>query len=668
MRVIRFVLMFLVLAFALFLSACAGGGSANTNPGGGGNQPPSQPPAPTASILASAASIIQGDSVILNWTSANATSCRASGSWSGDKALSGSETITPQAIGALTFGFTCQNSTGSVSVSVTVNVTAAQAPTIKITPSSVNMKIGETADFTIETTGLPNPPPNCSQPSVGSVQLLGFVLRYSADVKEPAALNTEFTCSVTNVAGTASVTVSISLSYPAPVVSSVVHLWIRGSELTAVFCYRNYPNYCFIELFAVRGSGFYPGGVLHAGIFGDLTIPKNFLTDENELILIAALDTPHYSPGDIEFSVSAPPDGPGGGSTSNVYKLPFITGQNSLARLTDGYALLDQLGGRVHLLDSGATEFDVFDLFHFGRNEGAIAVTNAVIFKDPENPDAGIQGDKILVAHPFNVTVYNSKPQPPFSRQIGSIAEFDSLRDKRPAVLATKGDWACVGEEYFQLLGCFDVSSGNGLMQITATGGPPLHSLQLLYLGMTDFPPDGRLVAVLLNTDGGRLTIFDVPSLQASRIIDLPDFIRGSQLPGFPRSNAGGADLAILEYDINLPGIPLLPVRVAAVISRFDKKVWFTDLAIGQVSGPFSLDGDAFRIVADNVNRNFVIALVNEDRAVGGTRFVKIDPAGTITVPTNEKVDILSIGLQVSPDGTTRVSCERAVCKSQPNN
>src|SRR3989344_1216622 len=176
MRVIRFVLMFLVLAFALFLSACAGGGSANTNPGGGGNQPQSQPPAPTASILASAASIIQGDSVILNWTSANATSCRASGSWSGDKALSGSETITPQAIGALTFGFTCQNSTGSVSVSVTVNVTAAQAPTIKITPASVDMKLGETRDFTIAVTGAPKPALNCVHPDIGETSIDGTTL------------------------------------------------------------------------------------------------------------------------------------------------------------------------------------------------------------------------------------------------------------------------------------------------------------------------------------------------------------------------------------------------------------------------------------------------------------------------------------------------------------
>src|SRR3989338_1749471 len=131
MKIIQFVFLFLLFFVMLFITACANGG---------GNQPPDRPPdppinpptSPTASILASAASIIQGDSVILNWTSTNATSCRALDSWSGDKALTGSETITPQATRPLTSGFTCENSAGWVSVSVTVNGTAAQAPTIKI--------------------------------------------------------------------------------------------------------------------------------------------------------------------------------------------------------------------------------------------------------------------------------------------------------------------------------------------------------------------------------------------------------------------------------------------------------------------------------------------------------------------------------------------------------
>src|SRR3989338_2758537 len=147
MRVIRFVLMFLVLAFALFLSACAGGGSANTNPGGGGNQPP----APTASILASATSIIQGDSVILNWTSTNATSCRASGSWSGGKALSGSETVTPQALGPNTFGLDCQNSTRAVSTSVSVTVNAPQ-PTVSLQASAPDIFLGESIVLTWSST------------------------------------------------------------------------------------------------------------------------------------------------------------------------------------------------------------------------------------------------------------------------------------------------------------------------------------------------------------------------------------------------------------------------------------------------------------------------------------------------------------------------------------
>src|SRR3989344_1310725 len=154
MRIIRFVFLIAVVLAILFLTACAGGGGGSNSGGNrGGNQPP---PAPTASILASAASIIQGDSVILNWTSTNAISCQASGNWSGDKALSGSEVVTPQAIGLHTFRLDCQNSTASVSSSTAVQVNPPPppvAPTITVQPASQAVTAGQTATFTVVASG-----------------------------------------------------------------------------------------------------------------------------------------------------------------------------------------------------------------------------------------------------------------------------------------------------------------------------------------------------------------------------------------------------------------------------------------------------------------------------------------------------------------------------------
>lgn len=103
----------LPLAFAAALvGACGGGG------GGGGNTTP----APTVTLTASPPSISAGQSSTLTWISTNATSCTASGGWSGAKSVSGSEQVGPIAA-TTSFTLTCTGSGGSgaQSVSVTVN-------------------------------------------------------------------------------------------------------------------------------------------------------------------------------------------------------------------------------------------------------------------------------------------------------------------------------------------------------------------------------------------------------------------------------------------------------------------------------------------------------------------------------------------------------------------
>ncbi|MEM1439246.1 MAG: hypothetical protein AAF545_05190 [Pseudomonadota bacterium] len=84
-------------------------------------------PSPTISLSASPTSVTSGSGTTLNWTSDNASSCTASGAWSGTKALSGS-----QSSGTLSstaqFSLICSGEGGSVSQSVTVSVNAAPAP------------------------------------------------------------------------------------------------------------------------------------------------------------------------------------------------------------------------------------------------------------------------------------------------------------------------------------------------------------------------------------------------------------------------------------------------------------------------------------------------------------------------------------------------------------
>ena len=100
----------------LFVIASCGGG-------GGGSTP--EPPVPGASITLSISDdqIYLGNTVTLTWSTSNASSCTASGSWSGSKALSGSETITPDSEGQKSYTLTCSNSAGtSTSRTVSTNV------------------------------------------------------------------------------------------------------------------------------------------------------------------------------------------------------------------------------------------------------------------------------------------------------------------------------------------------------------------------------------------------------------------------------------------------------------------------------------------------------------------------------------------------------------------
>jgi hypothetical protein len=100
-----------------------------------------KPPAPPALSLA-ANSIAVGQSTTLAWSSVGATSCTASGSWSGAQATSGTLTITARAIGTEIFTLICSNSGGpsaptSVTLAATPASTAPAAPVLTLAASSI---------------------------------------------------------------------------------------------------------------------------------------------------------------------------------------------------------------------------------------------------------------------------------------------------------------------------------------------------------------------------------------------------------------------------------------------------------------------------------------------------------------------------------------------------
>ena len=77
-------------------------------------------PVPTVSLNALPGLISEGATSTLTWSSSNADSCVASNGWSGSKAVSGSEIVSP--VATTTYALTCTGSGGNGEASTTVNV------------------------------------------------------------------------------------------------------------------------------------------------------------------------------------------------------------------------------------------------------------------------------------------------------------------------------------------------------------------------------------------------------------------------------------------------------------------------------------------------------------------------------------------------------------------
>ena len=101
------------------LTCTGAGGSANASAALTVN---AAAPAPTDTLTISPTSISVGQSAMLTWSSTNATSCTASGAWTGTQATSGKLTITPTATGVSTYTLICSGAATATATSV-VNLT-----------------------------------------------------------------------------------------------------------------------------------------------------------------------------------------------------------------------------------------------------------------------------------------------------------------------------------------------------------------------------------------------------------------------------------------------------------------------------------------------------------------------------------------------------------------
>jgi hypothetical protein len=109
--------------------------------------------APTVSLSASTTSVPAGSTAKLSWSSANASTCTASGGWSGSQPTSGYFTA-PAINTATTYNLTCTGSGGSTTATTTINVTAASPTSYTATSSITNGAVlSGTVAWLVKTSG-----------------------------------------------------------------------------------------------------------------------------------------------------------------------------------------------------------------------------------------------------------------------------------------------------------------------------------------------------------------------------------------------------------------------------------------------------------------------------------------------------------------------------------
>jgi len=170
----------LAIAIISIFTGCGGGGgggsSTPTTPVTPVTPPPVVTPIPVITMSFASPTVNVGASDILTWSTTNATSCTATGSWTGVQPTSGTLTVTPTVAGTSSYTLNCTGPGGNaspVSVTLTSNATALQyhISTSNVIPGNQVASYGE---YTV-VTNVWNPAgaTTYSQTNTGSISLTG---------------------------------------------------------------------------------------------------------------------------------------------------------------------------------------------------------------------------------------------------------------------------------------------------------------------------------------------------------------------------------------------------------------------------------------------------------------------------------------------------------------
>ena len=193
-----------------FALTCTGAGGSATQSVNVTVIPPQGPPPPSVTLGATPTTVASGGGTTLNWTVTNATSCTASGGWTGSKTLSGSEARSGLSF-TTTYTLTCTGAGGAASQLVTVTVTPPSnppSPTVTLSASPTTVANGGTSTLswlTANTSGC-----TASGGWTGTKALSGSEARTGLTATTTFTL----TCSGTGGGSSASQSITVSVSPP----------------------------------------------------------------------------------------------------------------------------------------------------------------------------------------------------------------------------------------------------------------------------------------------------------------------------------------------------------------------------------------------------------------------------------------------------------------------
>ncbi len=157
------------------------------------------PNLPVVSLSASATEVGQGGNVTLSWSATDASSCTASGGWSGSKALGGSQSVGPLNADT-TFNLSCSNAEGSTQRSVSVTVLGPPVVNLAASPQSVVPGGSAVLAWTSENAS------SCSASGGWS----GTKVANGSESVGPLNADTSFSLSCSGAGGTASASVTVT--------------------------------------------------------------------------------------------------------------------------------------------------------------------------------------------------------------------------------------------------------------------------------------------------------------------------------------------------------------------------------------------------------------------------------------------------------------------------